>query len=79
MYQVSVDLVHRVEIDASIMRLAFYILCTYLIKLQNVFVQIVKCICPNCKMYLVDLGLMGVGIMRLSSPSCKGFYAAGSC
>ena len=27
----------------------------YLSKLQNVFVKIAKCICPNCKMYLSKL------------------------
>ena len=40
----------------------------YLSKLLNVFVQIVKCICPNCKMCLSELSNVCVQIAKYICP-----------
>ena len=39
--------------------------------MQNVFVQIAKCICPNFKMYLSKLQIVFVQIAKCICPNCK--------
>ena len=43
----------------------------YLFKLQNVFVQIAKCICLNCQMYLSKLQIVSVRIAKCICPNCR--------
>ena len=43
----------------------------YLSKLEDVFVQIVKCICPNWKMYLYKLSNVFFQIGRCICPKYK--------
>ena len=58
-----------VERDTGIRRPA--IAQMYLYKLQNVFVQIAKCICPNCKMYLSKFLNVFVQIAKCICPNSK--------
>ena len=54
----------------------------YLSELQNIFVQIAKCICPNCKMYLSKLLNVFVQINRLKQLCplrCRALYWRHRC
>ena len=61
MYQVSVDLV-----ELRLMPLLCDLLFTF-----YVFVQIVKCICSNCKMYLSKLQNIFLQIAKYICQNCK--------
>ena len=40
-------------------------------QMQNIFVQIAKCICPICKIYLFKLQNEFLSIVKIICPNCK--------